>query len=89
MEAEEQRIGRWCAWAVILVSWIGFFLALTLMLRATGCNRSSKAGTLTMDIVAESVGFEARAKNGPLRPVQQAVSALSRYGGSVPNGETA
>ena len=74
MEAQE-LIGTWCAWGVILLSWIAFFLVLALMFRATGCNRSSEAGTQSMDIVAESVGFEARAKNGPLQPVQQ--SSLS------------
>jgi hypothetical protein len=74
MEAQE-RIGTWCAWGVILLSWIAFFLVLALMFRATGCNRSSEAGTQSVDIVAESVGFEARAKNGPLQPVQQ--SSLS------------
>jgi hypothetical protein len=55
MEAQE-RIGTWCAWGVILLSWIAFFLVLTLMFRATGCNRSSEAGTQSVDIVAESVG---------------------------------
>jgi hypothetical protein len=70
METQE-RIGTWSIWAVILLSWIGFFLALALMFRATGCNRSSKAGTQSVDIVAESVRFEARAKNGPLQWVQQ------------------
>jgi hypothetical protein len=70
MEAQE-RIGTWCAWGVTLLSWIAFFLVLGLMFRATGCNRSSAAGTQSMDIVAESVGFEARAKNGPLQRVQQ------------------
>jgi hypothetical protein len=74
METQE-RIGTWSIWAVILLSWIGFFLVLALMFRATGCNRSSKAGTQSVDIVAESVGFEARSKNGPLQPVQQ--SSLS------------
>jgi hypothetical protein len=69
MEAQE-RIGTWWAWGVILLSWIAFFLVLALMFRATGCNRSSEAGTQG-DIVAESVGFEARAKNGPVQPVQQ------------------
>jgi len=70
MEAQD-RIGTWCSWGVILLSWIGLFLVLALMFRATGCNRSSEAGTQSMDIVAESVGFEARAKNGPLQRVQQ------------------
>jgi hypothetical protein len=74
MEPQE-RIGTWCTWGVILLSWIGFFLVLALMVRATGCNRSSEAGTQSMDVVAESVGFEARSKNGPLQPVQQ--SSLS------------
>jgi hypothetical protein len=50
------------------LDWV--FLVLALMFRATGCNRS-EAGTQTMDIVAKSVGFEARAKNGPLQRVQQ------------------
>jgi hypothetical protein len=31
---------------------------LALMFRATGCNRSSEAGTQSVDIVAESVGFK-------------------------------
>ena len=70
MDAQE-RIGTWCAWGVILLSWIAFFLVLALMFRTTGCNRSSEAGTQSMDIVVESVGFEARSKNGPLQPVQQ------------------
>jgi hypothetical protein len=71
MDAQERRIGTWCSWGVILLSWIGLFLVLALMFRATGCNRSSEAGTQSMGIVAESVGFEARAKNGPLQRVQQ------------------
>ena len=74
MEPQE-RIGAWCTWGIILRSWIGFFLVLALMVRATGCNRSSEAGTQSMDIVAESVGSEARSKNGPMQPVQQ--SSLS------------
>jgi hypothetical protein len=53
METQE-RIGTWSIWVVILLSWIGFFLVLALMFRATGCNRSSKAGTQSVDIVAES-----------------------------------
>ena len=57
MELQE-RIGTWCAWGVILLSWIAFFLVLALMFRATGCNRSSEAGTQSVDIVAESVGFK-------------------------------
>jgi hypothetical protein len=69
MEMQE-RIGTWCAWGIIFLSWIAFFLVLALMFRATGCNRSSKAGTQSVDIVAESAGFEARAKNGPSRRVQ-------------------
>jgi hypothetical protein len=74
METQE-RIGRWSAWGIMLLSWIAFFLVLALMFRATGCNRSSEAGTQSADIVAESVGFEARVKNGPLLPLQQ--SSLS------------
>jgi hypothetical protein len=70
MEAQE-RIAMWCIWGVILLSWIGLFLVLALMFRASGCNRSSEAGTQSMDIVAGSVGFEAIAKNGPLQRVQQ------------------
>jgi len=66
---------QWRAWVVILLSWIALFLVLALMFRATGCNRSSKAGTQSVNIVAESGGFEARSKNGPLQPVQQ--SSLS------------
>ena len=50
---------------------MAFFLVLALMFRATGCNRSSEAGTQSMHIVDESVGFEARAKNDPLQWVQQ------------------
>ena len=53
METQE-RIGTWCAWGVILLSWIAFFLVLALTFRATGCDRSSGAGTHSMDIVAES-----------------------------------
>jgi hypothetical protein len=79
MEAQE-RIGMWCAWGIILLSWIAFFLVLALMFRATGCNRRSKAGTQSVDIVAESVGFEARSKNAPLQPVRQ--SSLSSQPGS-------
>jgi len=71
----QERIGTWSIWGVVLLSWIGFFLVVALMFRATGCNPSSKAGTQGVDIVAESVGFEARSKNGPLEPVQQ--SSLS------------
>jgi hypothetical protein len=70
MEAQE-RIGTWCAWGIILLSWITFFLVLVLMFRATGCNRRSEAGTQSVDIVTESTGFEARAKNGPLQRVRQ------------------
>jgi hypothetical protein len=62
MEAKE-RIGRWCSWGVFLLSWIALFFVLALMFRATGCNRSSEAGTDSTDIIAESVGFGARAKN--------------------------
>ena len=54
MEAQE-RIGTWCSWGVILLSWIGLFLVLALMFRATGCNRISEAETQSMDILAESV----------------------------------
>ena len=56
MEAQE-RIGAWCAWGVIFLSWIAFFLVLALMFRATGCNRSSEAGTQSMDVIAESANF--------------------------------
>jgi hypothetical protein len=70
MEAQE-RIGPWCAWGIILLAWMAFFLVLALMFRASGCNRSSKAGTQSVDIVAESAGFEAKANNGPLQRVQQ------------------
>jgi hypothetical protein len=66
VEAQD-RIGTWCAWGIILLSWITFFLVLALVFRATGCNRSSEAGTQSVDIVAESVSFEASAKNGPLQ----------------------
>jgi len=71
----QERIGLWCAWGVVLLAWIGLFLVLALMFRATGCNRSSKAGTESMDIVVRSVGFEARAKYGPFERVEQ--SSLS------------
>jgi len=74
METQE-RIGTWCAWGVILLSWIAFFLVLALMFRTTGRNRSSEAGTQSIEIVAESEGFEARSKYRPLQPVQQ--SSLS------------
>jgi serine/threonine-protein kinase RsbW len=70
MDAQE-RVGTWCSWGVVLLSWIGFFLVLALMFRATGCNHSSEAGTQTMDVIAESVSFEARSRNGPLQWVQQ------------------
>jgi hypothetical protein len=70
MEAQD-RIGTWGAWGIIFLSWSAFFLVLALMFRATGCNRSSEAGTQSANVVAESVGFEARAKNGPLQRVQQ------------------
>jgi hypothetical protein len=84
------KLQPWSAWAVILLSWIALYLVLALMFRATGCNRSSKAGTQSLDIVAESVGFEARAKSGALcGRFDKAVSALSRSRGSVLNGETA
>lgn len=59
MEAQE-RIDKWSIWGVIVLFWLELFLILALMFRATGCNRSSEAGTRSMDIVAESVGFEAR-----------------------------
>jgi hypothetical protein len=49
MDAQE-RIGAWSAWCVILLSWIAFFLVLALMFRATGSNRSSEAGTQSVDI---------------------------------------
>jgi hypothetical protein len=61
------RIGMWCSWGVILLSWIGLFLVLALMVRASGCNRSGEAGTPSVDVVARSVGFEARARNGSLQ----------------------
>lgn len=41
----ERRIGTWCSWGVVLLSWIGLFLVLALMFRANGCNRSSGART--------------------------------------------
>ena len=88
MEAQE-RIGTWCSWGVILLSWIGLFLVLALMFRATGCNRSREAGTESLDIVARSAGFRARANTAPSSGSNKAVSALSRYRRSVPNGETA
>jgi serine/threonine-protein kinase RsbW len=56
MDAQE-RIGTWCSWGVILLSWIGLFLVLALMFRATGCNRSSEAGTQSMDVIAESANL--------------------------------
>ena len=70
MEAQE-RIGLWCAWGIILLAWMAFFLVLALMFRATGCNRSSEAGAQSADIVAESIRFEARAINDSLQRVQQ------------------
>jgi serine/threonine-protein kinase RsbW len=70
MDAQE-RVGTWCSWGVVLLSWIGFFLVLALMFRATGCNHSSEAGTQSKDVTAESVSFEARSRNGPLQRVQQ------------------
>ena len=70
MEVQE-RIGTWCAWGIILLSWIAFFLVLALMFRATGCNRSSEAGAQSADIVAESIAFEARATNDPSQRVEQ------------------
>jgi serine/threonine-protein kinase RsbW len=54
MDEQERKIGTWCSWGIILLSWIGLFLVLALMFRATGGNRSSEAGTQSMDIVAES-----------------------------------
>jgi uncharacterized iron-regulated membrane protein len=45
MGAQERRIGTWCSWGVILLSWIGLFFVLALMFKATGCNSSSEAGT--------------------------------------------
>jgi serine/threonine-protein kinase RsbW len=45
MDAQRRRIGTWCSWGVVLLSWIGFFLVLALMFRATGCNRSREART--------------------------------------------
>jgi hypothetical protein len=45
MDAQEWRIGTWCSWGVVLLSWIALFLALALMLKANGCNRSSGART--------------------------------------------
>jgi anti-sigma regulatory factor (Ser/Thr protein kinase) len=45
MDTQGRRIGTWCSWGVVLLSWIGFLLVLALMFRATGCNRSSEAGT--------------------------------------------
>lgn len=62
MDVQERRIGRWCAWGVALLSWIGFFLVLALIFRAAGCNRGSEAGSKSMDVVAGSLGFEARSK---------------------------
>jgi hypothetical protein len=88
MEAQE-RIGTWWIWGFILLCWIVFFLVLALMSRATGCNRSSEAGTQSMDIVAESVGFEARAKNGPLQRVQQSSLSSQQVSSFGSNGETA
>ena len=53
----QERIGAWCSWGVILLSWIGLFLVLALMFRATSCNRSSEAGTQSMDVIAESANL--------------------------------
>jgi len=83
----------WSAWVVILLSWVALFIVLALIFRATGCNRSSEARVhsrrQSKDVVAESVGFEARSKNGlfaagATRPSQP----LSWNRRSVLNGET-
>ena len=80
MEAHD-RIGMWCSWGVILLSWIGLFLVLALMVRASGCNRSGEAGTSRVDVVAQSVGFEARARNGSLqRPGSLSSQPASWFG---------
>ena len=62
MDQQERRFGRWCVWGVALLSWMGFFLVLALLFRATGCNRGSEAGSKSMDVVAGSIGFEARSR---------------------------
>jgi hypothetical protein len=49
MDVQERRIGTWSAWGVVLLSWIGFFLVLALIFRATSCNRSSGSGTSADD----------------------------------------
>jgi hypothetical protein len=69
MDVQEQRIGMCCAWGVALFSWIGFFVVLALMFRATGCNRGSEAGSKSALVVAGSVVFESRSKNRPLQPI--------------------
>lgn len=76
----QERIGAWCAWSVAVLSWTGLLFVLALMFRATGCNRSSEAGTQSMVIVAESVGFEVGAKSGALQRVQHGI--LSSQPGS-------
>ena len=45
MDAQEWRIGTWCSWGVVPLSWIALFLVLALMLKANGRNRSSEGGT--------------------------------------------
>jgi hypothetical protein len=45
MGAQERRIGTWLSWGVVLLSWIGLFLVLAVMFRASGCNRSNGART--------------------------------------------
>jgi hypothetical protein len=75
----------WSAWVVILLSWVALFIVLALIFRTTGCNRSSEArdssSRRSMDLVADSVGFETRSKNGALRTVQQ--GSLSSSAGIV------
>jgi serine/threonine-protein kinase RsbW len=67
----QEQIGTWCSWGVVLLAWIVFFLVLAFMFRATGCNHSSKAGAQSMDVIAESVSFEARSRNSLLQRVER------------------
>jgi hypothetical protein len=87
------KLQPWPAWVVILLSWVALFVVLLLIFRATGCNRSSEARVSSRrqsrDVVAESVSFEARSKNGPFAAgVARSSQPLSRNRFRVLNGET-
>jgi serine/threonine-protein kinase RsbW len=78
----QERIGTWCSWGVVFLSWIGFFLVLALMFRATGCNHSSEEGTQSVDVIAESVSFAARSRTfaeGAARQSQLSAGAVVRF----------